>query len=372
MPEKNLYNQVLETVELGLIKGEYNFCIEYIYPRLESYPPSSKEGANLRTILITALCAINKKDEAKKYCKELLRSNDFKIKENAKYLIEIIESPEIKKPENWNIKFETNLTLNKESLNTLKPKNIKKEKKKFINTSNIPTGETRPFQRGFIFIISLLLLLLIPLLSGCVKIEDTLDLSEIGSINNNFSIESKYIKKFTWQINFEETIKDIIPESELSVGELNSSLKSNNLNLENTKNSLFKIQKTASDLFGISTDLQINNFEKDYIFFKKYNFKIDLDLKTLQSIEDLEINFIIINPNKVFLKSDNNPQIKVSKNFIKWILIPGKINSLEFSFWNWNKLLLGFLIIASIISLAYFVRFYRYQIGTDLPGLPSS
>ena len=40
------YNQVLEKVELALIKGEYNFCIEYLYPIIESYPPSSKEGVN--------------------------------------------------------------------------------------------------------------------------------------------------------------------------------------------------------------------------------------------------------------------------------------------------------------------------------------
>ena len=59
------YNQVVEKAELALIKGEYNFCIEYLYPIIESYPPSSKEGANLRTILITALSGINKNEEAK-------------------------------------------------------------------------------------------------------------------------------------------------------------------------------------------------------------------------------------------------------------------------------------------------------------------
>ena len=159
------YEQVLGTVELALIKGEYNFCIKYLYPIIESYPLSSKEGVNLRTIIITALCGLNKKDEAKKFCKELLKSNDYKVKENARYLMEIIDSPEIKKPENWNIKFESNLNLNKRPLNDLKKKMEKKEEKKFINISNIPTGETKPFQKGFIFIISLFLLLLILLLS---------------------------------------------------------------------------------------------------------------------------------------------------------------------------------------------------------------
>ena len=66
------YEQVLETVELALAKGEYHYCIEFLLPLIESFPLSSKEGVNLRTILITSLCGINKKEEAKKRCKELL------------------------------------------------------------------------------------------------------------------------------------------------------------------------------------------------------------------------------------------------------------------------------------------------------------
>ena len=366
------YNQIVETAELALIKGEYNFCVEYLYPIIESYPPSSKEGVNLRTIIITALSGINKKEQAKIFCKELLKSNDFKVRENAKYLMEIIDSPEIKKPDNWNITFESNPTLNKTSLKS--PKSIKnyKKERKFINTSNIPTGETKPFQRGFIFIISLLLLLLIPLLSGCVKIENTVDLSEIESINNNLKIESKYIKKFPWQVNFEQKIKEIFPDAEISKGKLDFSFENKNLSLEKVQETLYKIGNTAGSLLGESADLKFNSVENNFFLLKKYNFKIDLDLKNLINIYDLEVTFNIINPNIVRVSEQNNTTVKVSKNFIKWKLIPGEINSLEFSFWTWNKLLLGFLIILLIIILAYYVRFYRYQIGSNFPELPSN
>ena len=61
----------------------------------------------------------------------------------------------------------------------------------------------------------------------------------------------------------------------------------------------------------------------------------------------------------------------VSKNFIKWQLMPGEFNSLEYSFWNWNELLLGLLLILLLILIAYFVRFYRYKIGSSFPELPS-
>jgi len=207
------YEQVLEKVELALAKGEYHYCIEFLLPLIESFPLSSKEGVNLRTILITALCGINKKEEAKRFCKELLKSYDNKTRENAKYLMEVIDSPEIKKPENWNVQFESDTSLNKKSLNSLRKKKEVLKKKKFINVTETPTGETKPFQKGFSLIIFLILLLLIPLLSGCVKIEDTLDLSELDSITNNLVIESKYIKKFPWQLKFEEKMKDIFPDA---------------------------------------------------------------------------------------------------------------------------------------------------------------
>ena len=365
------YKQVVEKAELALIKGEYNFCIEYLYPIIESYPPSSKEGANLRTILITALSGINKKEEAKIFCKELLKSLDYKVRENAKYLMEIIDSPEIKKPENWNITIESN-PLNKTSLSSLKPNNQKKKEKKFIDTSNIPTGQTKPFQKGFIFIISLLLLLLIPLLSGCVKVEDTIDISEIDSINNNFEIESKYIKKFPWQINFEQKIKEIFPDGEISTGELDFSFKNKNLSMGSAQETLYKIQKIAGEVLGESTDLKIDSIENNFFFLKKYNFRIDFDLQNLLYVEDLELTLNIVNPNKVRVKDLENSNVEVSKNFIKWQLTPGELNSLEFSFWNWNKLLLGFLLILLLMSIAYFLRFYRYQIGSNFPELPSS
>ena len=105
------YEQVLETVELALAKGEYHFCIEFLLPIIESFPLSSKERVYLRTILITALCGINKKEEAKKLCKEILKTYDNKTSENAKYLMEVIDSPDIKKPENWNPVSYTHLTL---------------------------------------------------------------------------------------------------------------------------------------------------------------------------------------------------------------------------------------------------------------------
>ena len=187
------------------------------------------------------------KEEAKIFCKELLKSHDFKVRENAKYLMEIIDSPEIKKPENWNINLESNTSYKENSINDLNAKKSNVKNKKFINTNNTPTGETKPFQKRFTFLIILILFLLIPLLSGCVKIENTLDLSELDSINNYLTVESKYNNKLPWQIKFEEKIREKMSDAEFTADQSNFSLKNKNLNLESTKEILRKIQQTAGD-----------------------------------------------------------------------------------------------------------------------------
>ena len=348
-----------------------SYCIEFLLPLIESFPLPSKEGVNLRTILITALCGINKKEEAKRFCKELLKSYDNKTRENAKYLMEVIDSPEIKKPENWNVQFESDLSLNKKSFNSLRKKRDVLKKKKFINVTDTPTGETKPFQKGFSLIIFLILLLLIPLLSGCVKIEDTLNLSELDSITNNLVIESKYIKKFPWQSKFEEKIKDIFPDAEIEQGESTFSLKHKNLNLEDTKQVLKLIQNTAGELAGGSTNIEINTTQKNFIFFKKYFYKVDLDLNSIQDLDNLELIFKIIHPNKAILTNKNNSNLEITKNLIIWKLNPSQINTLEFSFWSLNKLLIGISTISMIVVFAYLLRFYRFKLGSDLPQLPS-
>jgi len=281
------YEQVLETVELALAKGEYHYCIEFLLPIVESFPLSSKEGVNLRTILITALCGINKKDEAKRFCKELLKSYDNKTRENAKYLMEVIDSPDIKKPENWNIQFKNDPSLYKKSLNSLRKKREVLKKKKFINVTETPTGETKPFQKGFSLIIFFILLLLIPLLSGCVKVEDTLDLSENDLITNNLVIESKYIKKFPWQLKFEEKMKNSFPKAEIEQEESTFSLKHQNLNLEDTKQVLKTIQTTAGELAGESTNIEINTTQKNFIFLLKIIVFKTTTLKSFKTLEDL-------------------------------------------------------------------------------------
>ena len=97
-----------------------------------------------------------------------------------------------------------------------------------------------------------------------------------------------------------------------------------------------------------------------------------MDLNSIQDLDDLELIFKIIHPNKAILTDKNNSNLEITKNLIIWNLNQGQINSLEFSFWSLNKLLIGISIILIIMMFAYLLRFYRFKLGTDLPQLPSN
>ena len=96
-----------------------------------------------------------------------------------------------------------------------------------------------------------------------------------------------------------------------------------------------------------------------------------MDLNSIKGIDNLELIFKIINPNKAILTGKNNSNLEITKNLIIWNVNQGQLNSLEFSFWSLNKLLIGISTILIVIILAYLLRFYRFKLGTDLPQLPS-
>ena len=167
-------------------------------------------------------------------------------------------------------------------------------------------------------------------------------------------------------------MKDIFPDAEIEQDESTFSLKHKNLNLEDTKQILKITQNTAGELAGESTNIEINTTQKNFIFFKKYFYKLNLDLNSIQDIDNLELVFKIIQPNKGTFTNQDNSNLEKTKNLIIWELNPGQINSIEFSFWSLNKLFIGISLILIIIILAYLLRFYRYKLGTDLPQLPSN
>ena len=364
------YQQVINKAEIALNNGEYNYCINLLNPLLEKFTTSTYEGVNIRMILITSLSGLNKQEESIKICKQLKKSKYSHVREEAKALLQILDSPNLKIPDNWNIKFEDSI-IEKEFKQNLTQNKYSEETQKYIKITDKPTGETKPFKKGFIVLILIIFILLTSLLSGCVRIENNLDFSEIDNINYDLRIDSKYIKKIPWQLTFESELKKITSSKEIYINDDIFLLHKKGLNLTETKNYINKILKIASDIISTNLkDIEIDKFERNYIFWKKYFYTINLDLLKLEQFNDLEIFIHINNPsNTLLLKANKN--IDINKNEISWRILPGEINQIEFSFWYWNRSLIWTLVVLLLIAFAYYIRKKRYELGSNLPQLPS-
>ena len=153
------YEQVINKAELALNNGEYNYCINLLSPLLEKFSTSTHEGVNIRMILITSLSGANRREESIQICKQLRKSNYSHVREEAKALLQILDSPNLKIPDNWNIKIE-DFIIDKEFKQTTVQNKYANKDQKYIEISEKPTGETKPFQKGFIIIISTILILM--------------------------------------------------------------------------------------------------------------------------------------------------------------------------------------------------------------------
>ena len=364
------YEQVINKAELALNNGEYNHCINLLSPLLEKFTISTHEGVNIRMLLITSLNGVNRYEESIKICKQLRKSKYSHVRDEAKALLQILDSPNLKIPDNWNVKFEDSI-INKEFKETTVKNKYSEKTQKYIKISNKPTGETKTFQKGFIVVILSIFILISFLLGGCVRVENNLDLREVDYINYDLRIDSKYLKKVPWQLNFENELKKITSKKEIFINDDIFLLHKKGMDITETENHINEILKIA--LTNISTnvkDIEIDKFEKNYILGKKYFYKINLDLLELENFNDLEIFMNIINPSKAYILTDNK-YINTNKNKIIWKILPREINRIEFSFWYWNKALIWTSVILLLIIFAYYIRKKRYDLGSKLPQLPS-
>ena len=148
----------LETAEAALQRGDYGQCLTFLEPLAKEYPLPSKEGAEIRMLMITAWMGQGDDQQAIALCRLLTKGKESEIKQQAKQLISILEAPTLPRPDNWSITL-PNINLSAETGEKLMKSKRKKKKASFTYP---PTGPTKAFDIGYaIFSIAILILLTI-------------------------------------------------------------------------------------------------------------------------------------------------------------------------------------------------------------------
>tara|TARA_B100000700_G_C15022359_1_gene846388 strand:+ start:1722 stop:2201 length:480 start_codon:yes stop_codon:yes gene_type:complete len=136
----------IAAAEASIERGDYGQCLALLEPLAEQYPLQSREGAQIRMIMITAWMGQGYDQKAITTCRALAHGKEPEIRQQAKQLISILEAPDLPRPENWSVKIpridlSSNFTGN--SLRITKTK-IKEERIYYP-----PTGPTKAFDIGF-------------------------------------------------------------------------------------------------------------------------------------------------------------------------------------------------------------------------------
>ncbi len=355
----------IKAAEAALDKGNYVFCINIIEPLLLSFPADTKIGAQLRLLKITAHMGRGDEQKAIDICRSLINNKETIIRQQSKQLLSILDAPSLPRPTNWSVEI-PNIEIDP----SLKSSS-KKQKKKKEKISYPPTGPTKNLDLGFSIITLVSIVLITFFLSGCVKISTNLSITSSDRLNLSLDIDSNSGKLIPFQLEFEEKL--IQSKNTLKLKEEGSyqHFESSTIRFDEAKELLQQITLSASKASGLnlkSPEITIDN--KNWIIGTKQNLTFYYDLSELYKIPGLQINLILENiENKKDLKTEPL-KATFKEGLVSFPLQIGDTNMLNISYWKWNKISIGIILIIFITLLSISLQAFRLKMGFGFPELP--
>ncbi len=355
----------IKAAEAALEKGDYSLCLKIIDPFILSYSEDTVIGAQFRLLKVTAFIGKGEEEKAIDICQTLLNNKQMNIRQQAKQLLSILDAPCLPRPSNWSIEIPKI-----EMEPSLKPtfRNTKKKKDKVYHP---PTGPTKNLDFGFSIITLLIVSLITFLLSGCVDISTNLSVTGPDRLNISLDIDSISGKSIPWQREFSNNLTKEHSILKIQTEGSEQHFESPTLRFEEVDELLKQIALVASKTsgFNIKKPVIITN-NKNWLIGTKQQLKIYFDLEELPKIPGLKINITMHEiGNKNNFKT--NPLEATFKD--GYMLLPleiGQINQLEVSYWKWNQIPIGLILIISLTLLSIFLQKFRLKMGFGFPELP--
>ncbi|MBW3041525.1 DUF3153 domain-containing protein [Prochlorococcus marinus] len=355
----------IKAAEAALDKGDYNLCIKIIDPLLLSFSTATPIGSQLRLLKVTAYMGLGDEQNAINICQTLINSKDANVRQQSKQLLSILDAPSLPRPSNWSVeipKIEMESSLKSSSR---KPK----RKKKKVN--HPPTGPTKNLDFGFSIITLLIISLLAFLLSGCVDISTNLSITSSNRLKISLDIDSISSKSIPWQIEFADNLAKENSVFKIQAEGNKQHFESPTIRFEEANELLQQITSVVSNTSGFNINKpELTTTNRNWIIGANQNLKIYFDLRELPKVPGLKLNLIIhgIQNKNNFKTQPLEPIFK--KGLTSLPLKIGQINQLEVSYWKWNQIAVGLILIISLILISLFLQTFRLNMGFGFPELP--
>ena len=355
----------IKIAEAALDKGDYNLCIRIIDSLLLSHSETTVIGAKLRLLKITAYMGQGDEKKAIDACKALINNKEVAVRQQAKQLLSILDAPCLPRPSNWSVE------IPKIEMEPSLKSSFRQAKKKKEKTNHPPTGPTKNLDVGFSIIALLIISLLTFLLSGCVDISTNLSIAGSDRLKISLDIESLSSKSIPWQIEFANNFAKEQSVLKMQIEENKQHFESPTIRFEEGNQLLQELTSVASKTSGFDiVKPEIITNRKNWIIGTKQNLKISFDLRALPKIPGLKLSLImhgIDNKNHFRTKP---LEANLQKGLALLPLKIGQINQLEVSYWHWNQISVGIILIISLIIISIFLQRLRLKMGLGFPELP--
>ncbi|MFL0755225.1 MAG: hypothetical protein AB8A45_06820 [Prochlorococcus sp.] len=159
----------LAAAEAAISRGDYGQCLSLLEPLAKSHPLTNAEGAKIRMLMVTAWMGQGNEQKALATCRILTRCKDPELRQNAKQLLIVLEAPSLQRPANWSIHL-PNLAMSA-TTTASRPSSARKQS---LVQPPPPTGPTRAPNLGFSILVLVVLSWLTILLSGYMRITNTM------------------------------------------------------------------------------------------------------------------------------------------------------------------------------------------------------
>ncbi len=355
----------IKAAEAAIEKGDYNLSIKIIDPLLLYFSAATAIGAQLRLLQVTAYMGRNDEQKAIHICQTLINHEDLTIRQQVKQLLSILDAPCLPRPSNWSVK------IPKIEMESSLKSSFRQDKKIKKKIKHPPTGPTKNLDFGFSLVTLFIILLITFLLSGCVDISTNLSFTGSDRLKISLDIDSISNKSIPWQIEFSDNLTKEHSVLKIHTEKNKQHFESPTLRFDEGNELLAEIASVASKTSGFKINKpEIITKNRNWIIGTKQNLKINFDLRELPKIPGLTLNIII---NDISNKNDvkTNPLEPSFKNGLTLLPLEiGKINQLEVTYWKWNQISVGIILITSLTLMSIFLQTFRLKMGFGFPELP--
>ncbi len=343
----------LSRAEAALERGDYGHCLALLEPLAEKHPHTSSEGGRVRLIMITAWMGQGDDQSALASCRLLCRSRDPELRQQAKQLLAVLESPSLARPERWSMRL-PDLEMTATSASGPAPRGRRRSRKP-PPPPPPPTGPTRPPAIGFALFAAAVLFGITLLLSGCVRIDADLDLAGPGHLQMQWDIRNHSGRLQPWQERFEQELHKQLPDLLISHPDPGAlRISSRVISATGLQSDLDRMVELAAETTGLALNAPtIQLRERNWLIGVDQDLRLALDLSGLPDIPGLEITLNLNDmPSPALLHS-------------------GEHAILEERRWHWIPLGLGSLAVLLLLLLSLGLQSRRRLLGFGFPELPS-